>query len=184
LITTATDWVLDVERAYAAAYKQPVTTRGPASLRALAAAGAVASRYLAVGTPRSFALVGDDPAIAISLEAHRAWFEPRELRCTSDAVAAAVGGRVVSLAEALAADIVCMHAPMQLVASSLRRGTHVNALARCELDDDLEHVAKLFDEPRGLPALAAGIVDGRELDELTIFEAGDAAVASACLGSR
>ena len=53
------------------------------------------------------------------------------LRCTSAAVADACGGRAVSLAEVLAADIVCIHAgtPLALAAVQLRRGTHVNALA-------------------------------------------------------
>jgi len=84
---------------------------------------------------------------------------------------------VVELAEALAADIVCVCEPLRLAASELRRGTHVNALATVELDDDLRALALVVDEARGLPALAAGLVDGRQLDELTVFLAGEAAIA-------
>jgi hypothetical protein len=58
---------------------------------------------------------------------------------------------------------------MALAASQLRRGTHVNALAKVELDDELKKLATIVDEAKGLPALAAGLVDGRQLDELTVF---------------
>src|SRR5690606_32566628 len=111
----------------------------------------------------------------------RTWFSPGDVRCTSGSVAAAVGGRIVPLAEALAADIVCIHVAMPLAAAQLRRGTHVNALAAVELDAELRALATVVDEPRGLPALAAGLVDGRQLDELTVFVAGDAASAAAAL---
>jgi hypothetical protein len=159
-------WVLDLERAYVAAHTSGVPYPREASLRGLAGAGAVASRYLAVGTPRSFAVISEDPAaVALDVEAHRTWFQIRDVRATC----AAPDSREVTLAEALASDIVCIHAPLALAASQLRRGTHVNCLARVTLDDDLEHVAKLWDEPHGLPVLSAGIVDGRQLDEITIF---------------
>ncbi len=149
------DRVFAAERAYAAGQR----------VDDAAAAGAVASRYLAVGTPRSFAIIGDG---ARSLEAHRTWFAPRDVRCTEAAVADAVGGRVVTLAEALAADIVCIHSPLSLHASQLRRGTHVNALARVELDDELRAIARVVDDA-GLVEIAAGRVDGRQLDEITIY---------------
>ena len=175
------DWVHAALRAYvAAATGGPPAGPAPTTPKALAAAGAVASHFLAVGTPRSIGLVGGDDA-GHSLAAHRAWFNPREIRCTSASLAAAVGGRVVTLAEALTADIVCIHVPMALAASQLRRGTHVNALALVELDDELRAVATVHDEAKGLPALAAGIIDGRQLDEITIFLAGVAAIASAAL---
>jgi len=178
------DWVHAVETAYVAAAtgapRPPSTATTP---RALAAAGAVASHFLAVGTPRSFALIGGDDA-AHSLHAHRAWFAPTDLRCTSPSLAAALGGRAVPLAEALAADIVCVHVPLAIAAAQLRRGTHINALAPVELDDELRALATVVDEPYGLPALAAGLVDGRQLDELTVFIAGDAAIAAAALQSR
>ena len=174
--------VLAIERAYVAAATQPpaacvnLSDRGPA----LACAGAVASRFLAVGTPRSFAIIGTGPGARESLAAHRTWFQPRDLRCTDPSI----GLRVVPIAEALAADIVCIHEPMRLAASQLRRGTHVNALADVELDDDLRRIATVVDEPHGLPALAAGLVDGRQLDELTVFVAGDAAIARAAWHAR
>lgn len=180
------EWVHAVERAYVAAATsgaraQPAVT-GSQDPRARAAAGAVASHYLAVGTPRSIGLVGGRDAL-YSLEAHRTWFQPTDVRCTDDAVAAEAGGRVVALAEALTADIVCIHEPMPLAASQLRRGTHVNALADVAIDDELRALATIADEPRGLPALAAGLVDGRQLDELTVFVAGDAEIAGAALAS-
>jgi hypothetical protein len=177
------DWVHAVERAYvAAALGKATSASAPSSARARAAAGAVASHYLAVGTPRSIALIGGDDAVH-SLVAHRTWFAPSDVRCTSGSVAAAVGGRVVPLAEALTADIVCIHVAMQLAAAQLRRGTHVNALAPVELDGDLRELATIADEASGLPALAAGLVDGRQLDELTVFVAGDAPIAAAALAS-
>jgi len=191
-----TDWVHAVERAYVAAAVGAAQTRGPdgsmtrgggaaaapapTTQRALAAAGAVASHFLAVGTPRSIGLIGGDDA-GHSLVAHRAWFDPRDIRCTSASLAAAVGGRVVSLGEALSADIVCIHVPLALAASQLRRGTHVNALAMVELDAELRAIAMVVDESKGFAALAAGLVDGRQLDELTVFIAGAATVASAAL---
>jgi hypothetical protein len=61
---------------------------------------------------------------------------------------------------------------MALAASQLRRGTHVNALAPVELDSELRALATIQDEAKGLPALAAGMIDGRQLDELTVFVAG------------
>jgi hypothetical protein len=152
------EWVFAVERAYASG---AAVAHDP---RSVAAAGAVASRYLAVGTPRSFAIVGDG---VISLEAHRTWFAPRDLRCTDSDVAEAIGGRVVSLAEALAADIVCIHRPLVLAASQLRRGTHVNALAPVELAGELRALATVVDDA-GLVEIAAGKIDGRQLDEITI----------------
>jgi len=166
------DRVLAVERGYVAG----ATARG----EPLAAAAAVASRFLAVGTPRSLAVIGDGPGARDVLAAHRTWFEPRDVRCTEPAVAAALGGRVVARGEALAADIVCICAPLALAAAELRRGTHVNALAEVALDDDLRRLAIVVDE-RGLCALAAGLVDGRQLDELTVFVAGTAAIAAAAL---
>ena len=123
--------------------------------RALAAAGAVASRYLAVGTPRSFGVIGDDEE---SIEAHRTWFDVDrcEIRRGDDA---------------LAADIVCIHVPLVLAAAQLRRGTHVNALAPVTLDAELAKLARVVDEVHELPRIVRGIVDGRELDEITIFVA-------------
>ncbi|MBS1119054.1 MAG: hypothetical protein H6Q90_1282 [Deltaproteobacteria bacterium] len=189
-------WVLAVERAYVTAATggraSPVAidaNRDADRPRALGALGAIASHYLAVGTPRSFALVVDgtpDAAVAAraSLEAHRTWFQPRDLRVAGDAaLAVALGAASVPVAEALAADIVCVHAPLTITAAALRRGTHVNVLAPAQLDDDLRRLATIVHEVPGLGALAAGLVDGRQLDELTVFIAGDAAIALAELRS-
>lgn len=151
---------------------------------ALAAAGAVASRHLAVSAPRSFGLVIDDvaevAAAALSLVAHRAWFAPRDVRCASTAsgaagateLATATGGRAVSLEEALACDIVNVYAArIRITPAQLRRGTHVNALVAGVLDPELLALATVVPEA-DLPALAAGLVEGRQLDELTIFVIG------------
>ena len=162
--------VLKTLAAYAAAaHGGPrVIARTPEEL---GAASAIASHFLAVTSARSLALVGGDDSVH-SLVAHKQWFSPSDIRCTSGSVAAAVGGRIVPLAEALAADIVCIHVPMALAASQLRRGTHVNALAPVELDSELLALAKITDEASGLPSLAAGMIDGRQLDELTVFISG------------
>jgi hypothetical protein len=156
------DWVLAAERAYVAVAMQqaPHTPIGLSAAQRLAAAGAVASRYLAVGTPRSLAIIGDG---ALSIEAHTTWFSPTDLRSTTGLP----GTRQVPLAEALTADIVCIHEPLAIAAGQLRRGTHVNALAAVTVDAEL--VLQRYDEAKDLPALAAGLIDGRVLDEITIF---------------
>ena len=156
------DWVLAAERYYVA-----LAMKTPASLvltpeQRRAAAGAVASRYLAVGTPRSLAVSGDG---LLSIEAHTTWFTPKDLRSTTGLP----GTRTVPIAEALSADIVCIPEPLVIPAGALRRGTHVNALATVALPTDL--LAQRYDEATDLPALAAGLIDGRTLDEITIFTA-------------
>ena len=160
------DWVLAVERGYVAAARP--------TLQARAAAGAVASHYLAVGTPRSFGLVG--PGAEESLLAHRTWFNPTDIRCSDGAT----GHRLVSREEAFACDIVCVHLPICPLPSQLRRGTHVNLLMGGVLDAELAQLAMIVRE-RDLPAMAAGFVDGRQLDELTVFVLEDAAIAAASL---
>lgn len=183
------DWVLAVERAYVAAATRPASVPAAAAApdpRALAAIGAVASRYLAVGTPRTLGLIvasaAQLPAAELSLEAHRTWFAPRELRCAAlDGTPLTAFGAPASTADALASDIVCIHAPLALAAAMLRRGTHVNALAPCTLDADLAALAAVTREIPGLGELAAGLVDGRQLDEITVFQAGDAAIAAHAL---
>ena len=191
---TMSDRVLAAERAYvaaavarpAAAASAPATPERQAY--AIAAAGAVASRYLAVGTPRSFGIVIDDvaevAAAALSLAAHRTWFAPRDLRCASVGtgaaeLAAATAGRVVSVDEALACDIVNVHsARVRITPARLRRGTHVNALTADVIDPELLALAAVTHEA-GLPALAAGLLDGRQLDEITIFLVDGAPIALA-----
>jgi hypothetical protein len=203
------DWVFAVERAYvniatAHAPSIKLQLRDETPARLAAASGAVASRFLAVGTPRSFSLIVDEPGLPrrgsaaegqrgvddepglprrgsaaegqrgvddesqhelalLSLEAHATWFSPKDIRCTS----AALGHRLVSVAEALAADIVCVHgSKIQIAASALRRGTHLNILGGDCVDPELVATIVTASE---LPAMAAGFVDGRQLDELTVF---------------
>jgi hypothetical protein len=185
------DWVMAVERAYVtAATGTPSAGEVDHDLlpRAIAAAGAVASRYLAVGTPRSLGLVvhgaESTEAAALSYAAHATWFAPRDLRVSglgADALAHSLRGTVVPIEEALACDIVCVHAPIAIAAAKLRRGTHVNVLAAATLDADLLKLATVTHEVPGLGALAAGLVDGRQLDELTVFVIGDAAIAARAL---
>lgn len=187
------EWVLATERAYvAAATGGIVPTGGTADRlpRARAALGAVASRYLAVGTPRSLGLIVDGQTTteeaALSLFAHRTWFQPSDLRCAGPGaaeLARAIGGRETTAAEALACDIVCLHAPIVLDPVQLRRGTHVNVLASATLSDELARVAAITHETPGLAALAAGLVDGRQLDEITVFVIGDAQIALAAVAA-
>jgi len=200
----AIDWVFAAERAYVAAAVGGAAAAGPTTpaldpAHAIAAAGAIASRYLAVGTPRSFGIIvdaaGDVEAAALSLAAHHAWFAPRDVRCASTGsagaaelvaaeLAASTGGAVVSVGEALACDIVCIYsARIRIAPTQLRRGTHVNAVAADVFDPELFQLATVVREA-GLPALAAGLVDGRQLDELTIFVVDGAPIALAAPPAR
>jgi hypothetical protein len=170
-LDAAPRWVTLVEKAYVDAARSGAPDLLPRSIAAsdvpllgLAALGAVASRFLAVSSPRSIGLVGESVPIALSLAAHRVWFKPIDVRCHGGNVD---GGRAVSVDDALAADIVCIHAPIAIAAAQLRRGTHVNALALVTIDPELH--ASIFHERADLPALAAGLRDGRQLDEITVM---------------
>lgn len=186
-------WVHAVERAYVAAatgHGIPAPGNPEHLARARGAIGAVASHYLAVGTPRSFGLIVDvDQVIAArdSLAAHRAWFAPRDVRCAGPAggeTASTVGARATSIEEALACDIVCVHARITILPAQLRRGTHVNLLSElARYDAELAKLASITHEHPGLGELAAGLVDGRQLDELTLFVVGDAAIALGALAA-
>ena len=186
------DWVEAAERAYVAVATGGAVPVGGDPIdrpRAVAALGAIASRYLAVGTPRSFGLILTTASDAVlarwSLEAHRTWFTPRDVRCaTLDGEPCGEFGAPVAVAQAFASDIVCVHAAIAIRAVDLRRGTHVNVLAPATLDDELLRLATVCREVPDLGALAAGLVDGRQLDELTVFVAGDAALAVAALAIR
>ncbi len=182
------DWVFAVERAYVTEATRPANWSQPTHPpianpdlpRALAALGAVASRYLAVGTPRTMGLIiaspDQVPHAQLSVDAHGTWFSPREVRCaTIDGSHVTAFGAPATITEALACDIVCIHVPVTLTVSKLRRGTHINALVACTLDEEL--VAEVTREVPGLGKLAAGLVDGRQLDEITVFQAGDAQIA-------
>lgn len=191
------DWVVAVERAYVEqatrppGWKRPTHPPTSPDPRALAAIGAVASRYLAVGTPRTLGLVvGTQSQLGLaklSIEAHSTWFSPRELRCAVLDGSKQSELPTATLSEALAADIVCLHVPITLEAGKLRRGTHVNVLATTTLialfDDELGKLATISRETPDLGRLAAGLVDGRQLDEITVFVTDGAAVAIAALGA-
>jgi ornithine cyclodeaminase/alanine dehydrogenase-like protein (mu-crystallin family) len=139
-----------------------------------AALGAVASRFLAVGTPRSIGLIAPARIAQLALDAHRVYFKPREIR----SIVELDGARVTSIAEACACDIVCVaQADLTIDAAWIRRGTHVDLWAGA-LDPAILAVAKLVVTERGdepiwatLHELAGGITDGRELDEITVFRA-------------
>ena len=64
----------------------------------------------------------------------------------------------------------------------LLSGPNLNLLGdRPSIDDQLTRIAIVTHENPGLGALAAGLIDGRQLDEITIFVLGDAAVAIGAL---
>ena len=207
----ATEWVRAIERAYVAAAttgdidETPIDRDGLAAIAggqrsfhgfAYAGLGAVASHYLAVGSPRTIGIIADAatmPDAVQSLGAHRAWFAPKEARFAHSAVdenllqlfvsalaGAGIAFRATSHAEALACDIVCVHAPIEVAAAQLRRGTHVNLLhPGATIDAELRQLATVSNELPDLGRLAAGLVDGRKLDELTVFAIGPATLAEA-----
>jgi hypothetical protein len=78
---------------------------------------------------------------------------------------------------------VCVHMAIRIEATSLRRGTHVNVLAPCELADDLDQLATVVHEHPDLGDLAAGLIDGRQLDEITVFVIDDAVIAVGALAN-
>jgi ornithine cyclodeaminase/alanine dehydrogenase-like protein (mu-crystallin family) len=131
----------------------------------LAATCAIASRFLAVGTPRTMGIVGDSdglgPLAALCLDAHRTYFTlPAEIRRAnaSDAIAARA---------ACAADIVCvLDASASIDPAWLRAGTHVN-LVRGRLTAAAPRAILI--DAAALAQIVCGHRDGRQLDELTIF---------------
>lgn len=192
----------------------PPATQGTVGVdeqRALAEAAsvAVAARFLAVGTPRTLGLLDQrgDGGLAdarAALAALRTVFprlaEPRCAAATPDAgevLAAALGGRVTTAAAACACDVVLAWGGAPLPRSWLRRGTFLALLAGATVEPTaLAGDTKLVADaapPTARPAwwgtlgqVAAGIVDGRELDELTVYEAdgGLAVAALAAAGPR
>jgi hypothetical protein len=170
--------------------RPPDRAPGDLHARAIAAASAIASRHLAIGSPRSFGIVIDAAAqvdaATLSLTAHRTWFAPRDIRCAATGsgaaeLAAATGGRVVSIDEALACDIVHLDScAVRILPAQLRRGSHVNAVSTDVFAPELLTRATVVHETR-LPALAAGLMDGRQLDELTIFAIDGAPIAVTAL---
>ena len=182
-------WVLPVEAAYVAAATKPIVhVSDDNDPRVFAAAAAVASRFLAIGTPHSIGLVGGtDEERAAHLDAHATWFAPRELRVAGGNLPAhpTAAVRAATIAEALACDIVCVLAHNGAIArSSIRSGTHLNLAPGIAIDDALRAFAIVVPEsgaPMTLARIAAGFDDGRQLDEITIFVAQDLAVARSAL---
>lgn len=101
------------------------------------AAGAVASKHLASGTPRTVAFIGCGVQAHTLHAAHRVVFDGFEALVhdrnadTARRFAKDIGGRVVGLEEAAGADVVCTATPSTtpfLRAEWLRPGAHVNAM--------------------------------------------------------
>lgn len=125
---------------------------------------ALASRFLAVGTPRTIGVIGDG---ARCLATHALWFAPREIRRGEPRAACA-------------ADIVCATDPAVTIEPAwLRSGTHVNLLAGRLDTAALPHAVVV--DVAALATIVAGQRDGRQLDELTIFVADDLAIAERAL---
>ena len=185
----ATHWVLAVEAAYVAAATKPIAPASDGNdTRAFAAAAAVASRFLAIGTPHSIGLVGGtDGERAAHLDAHATWFAPREIRVAGGSLPthATAAVRHATIAEALACDIVCVLAHDGAIArTSIRSGTQLNLAPGIAIDDALRTFAIVVPEsgaPMTLARIAAGFDDGRQLDEITVFVAQDLGVAKTAL---
>jgi ornithine cyclodeaminase/alanine dehydrogenase-like protein (mu-crystallin family) len=133
------------------------TAAGPLAVRA--AMGAIASRFLAVGTPRSIGVIASGDAARFALEAHRVFFAPREVRSVADGA---------SVQDACACDIVCVYEPAAIDPAWIRRGTHVDAIV--DLPSELLAAAQIVVMGAAkLHEICAGFVDGRQLDEITVF---------------
>jgi hypothetical protein len=129
----------------------------------LAARCAVAAKFLAVGTPRTFAAVQLGARTELFVAAQAAWAPAREIRTWSP------GDPPAALDAALAADIVVAAGPLAVPRAAVRGGTHLAALdARVVLAPDLLAAAEVYDVRR-LAAVVAGLVDGRRLDEITVL---------------
>jgi hypothetical protein len=110
------------------------------------------------------------------LTCHAVWFAPfPELRVdTDDALVSAPGARRVSTAEALACDLVLvLRADAPIASASIRAGTHLSLAPGVTVDAALRARA-IWHDDAALAQVAAGIVDGRQLDEVTVFAAGAA----------
>jgi len=101
------------------------------------AAGAVASKYLAVGEPRTLGFVGCGVQARVLLSAHRALFSDLQLKMAdidatrAERFARSTGGAAVSIEEAAACDIVCTSTPSRAPVVDrawVRAGTHINAM--------------------------------------------------------
>ena len=181
--SVAKTWLDTVEAALGArALGQAATIELP-EIGERAGLAAVAAKFLAVGTPRTMGLVGVGDWTPAVVAAQRAYAMPRELRVfdrdpdLAARGAAAIDGRVVSLAAACACDIVVVRGPVTIERAWIRGGTLLTALtADVVVDPELIAVAcvytvgarpELADRP-SLGAVAAGLIDGRTLDEICL----------------
>ena len=186
-IDTARGWLDAVEAALIATAmgKADVSAttsagHGLAADDALAGRAALGAKFLAVGTPRTLGLVATGALAAKVLTAQTAYAGPRELRIFEEDPTAASAmttalarnppaARATSLREACACDIVVAAGPITIRREWIRAGTLVTALDHTViLEPALLAAAVVYDEAR-LAAVAAGLIDGRTLDEITIL---------------
>lgn len=129
----------------------------------LAARCAVAAKFLAVSTPRTIGLVNLGERAATFIAAQAAYAAARDHREWN------AGDPATRLADALAADIVIAAGPVAVTRAVIRGGTHLSAVdAGVILAPELRAAAVVHDH-RGLAAVVAGLVDGRQLDEITVL---------------
>lgn len=122
------------------------------------AAGAVASKYLALGQPRSLGFVGCGVQARVLYEAHRVIYgDGLELYmadaspAAAEAFAGEAGGVAVSVARAAACDIVCTTTPARAPVVQrgwIAPGAHINAMGadghgKQELDPAILRAAKV-----------------------------------------
>lgn len=165
MTTPTTDWpaaLAAVEAALVATgLGKPAVTTLDADVE-LAARCAIAAKFLAVSTPRSFATINLGARAGAFVAAQATWAPAREIRTWN------VGDPEPDLASALAADIVVAAGPLVVPRAAIRSGTHLAALdPGVELAPDLVAAACVYDVLR-LAAVVAGLVDGRQLDEITL----------------
>jgi len=167
-----TDWPAALAAVEAALVADALGRPAPAGRAALppdvelAARCAVAAKFLAVSTPRTLGTVNLGARAPAFVAAQAAYAPARELRTWT------AGDPDRALAEALAADIVIAAGPVVVPRRALRGGTHLAALDRgVELEPELLAAAVVHDERR-LAAVVAGLVDGRQLDEITVLVCG------------
>jgi hypothetical protein len=161
------DWaaaLAAVETALVAeALGKPVVPPGLDPDAELAARCAIAAKFLAVSTPRTLGLVNLGARAAGFVAAQAAYAPARELRTWGS------GEPAAALAAALAADIVIAAGPVAIDRAAIRGGTHLAALdAGVALAPELLAAAERYDRAR-LAAVVAGLVDGRQLDEITVL---------------
>jgi hypothetical protein len=175
---------------------------------ALAISYAIAARFLAVGTPRTIGLAvdGGDAASAARacITAMRVFFAPREIRLYAggplDAHSELMAARVSTIDDVIACDIVCDFLPgVSALANRLvthaRRGCHFNLrqlpaqppdpswlTATAGIDSRFGDTQRTVASTT-LPRLAAGLDDGRQLDEVSLFAGEQLQIAHAMLAS-